>query len=151
TRTREAQTTCYLMEALILLGFGWSVIPVREKKATARWERWQRERSSELSLGKLFRKSPPPTGLAVILGEVSGWLTCRDFDSKVASSAWAKRHPPLADACPTVQTRRGFHVYYRDKDRDEPFIKWPDGELRGSCKQYVLLPPSEHPEGGAYK
>ena len=42
-------------------------------------------------------------------------------------------------------------MYFRCQDRVEVFVDWDDGELRGSCRQFVILPPSEHPEGGSYR
>lgn len=141
----------YLQSALTFRQFGWSVIPMLGKDPAGGWKLWQTRRMYDLQLGVAFRRRPGVTGLAVILGKVSGWLACRDFDSWEAYVEWARQHPDLAVACPTVRTRRGAHVYFRNKDKVERFISWLDGEFRANCKHYVMLPPSEHPKGGHYQ
>jgi hypothetical protein len=152
TLTEAPRSEHYLQEALIFAAYGWSVLPVRGKKsAMAAWGPLQIEPMDDLALGEAFRRSPSPTGLAVILGHVSGWLTCRDFDTVESFRKWATRYPDLASRCPTVKTRRGFHVYFRNLDRCDLFFKWADGDVRGASTHYVLLPPSEHPDGGSYK
>jgi hypothetical protein len=147
----EPQSEHCLKEALIFAAFGWSVIPVRGKRPAMPWGPLQQEPLDDPKIGMVFRQPPLPTGLAVILGQVSGWLACRDFDSVEPYFKWANRYPDLAARCPTVKTRRGFHVYFRNADRGNLFIKWSDGDIRGASTHYVLLPPSEHPDGGLYK
>jgi hypothetical protein len=85
--------------------------------------------------------------LAVILGEVSGELTCRDFDVQQAYDQWAADHPNLAATLPTVATARGRHVYFRSNHSG--ITKLADGELRGGGG-YCVLPPSRHPKGPEY-
>ena len=85
--------------------------------------------------------------MAVILGAVSGGLTCRDFDEMGAYENWASKHPDLAQTLPTVKTSRGRHVYFKSElDRIK---KFDDGELKGGG--YCLLPPSVHPNGTGYE
>jgi hypothetical protein len=141
----------YLQAALTFRHFGWSVIPMNGKDPVGRWKWWQNHRMWDQRLGVAFRWRPPVTGLAVILGKVSGWLACRDFDSREVYLNWARKHPDLAVACPTALTWRGAHVYFRNRDKIERFCKWADGELRANCRHYVVLPPSEHPRGGHYR
>jgi len=62
---------------------------------------------------------------------------------------WEKNHPELAKILPIVQTARGMHVYFRQKQL-EGIKKLSAGELRCS-RCYCLLPPSLHPEGSTYQ
>jgi len=50
---------------------------------------------------------------------------------------------------PTSQTHRGFHVFF-NAEIDDGITKYEDGELRAG-NGYVVLPPSQHPDGGQYK
>ena len=88
------------------------------------------------------------TGLAVILGRVSGGLACRDFDLAASYHQWADNNSNLAKALPTVQTVRGFHLYFQGP---EGFQTLSDGEYRGDSGHYCLLPPSRHPTGQDYR
>src|SRR4051812_13037587 len=72
--------------------FGWCVIPARGKKPAGRWKQYQRRRQDEDELRRLFAP-PGVTGLAVILGPVSGGLVCRDFDTADGYRVWAQRYP----------------------------------------------------------
>jgi len=132
--------------AMELLNRGYSVIAVNGKKATASWRKFQEERPSEDELRKALNKSDV-TGIAVILGPVSGNLACRDFDTQESYQNWVAAYPDLAGRLPTVKTTRGFHVYFRAEGVN--FVKMPDGELRGRGL-YCVLPPSVHPDGIEY-
>ena len=97
-------------------------------------------------------------GIAVICGDVSGGLVCRDFDTMAAFKAWATNHPDLARSLPTVETGRpGRHVYCLGDINQirtasasgGSIIELGDGELRGGG--YCLLPPSKHPSGHVYR
>jgi hypothetical protein len=111
------------------------------------WKPFQRRPANEQLLRRQFAKKGV-TGLAVVLGRVSGGLAVRDFDDADAYYAWARENPDDAARLPTVKTPRGFHVYgHLDA---EAFIKFPDGELRADSKHYVILPPSIHPSGDFY-
>jgi hypothetical protein len=84
----------------------------------------------------------------VVLGKVSGGLSCRDFDTTESYQLWKKQKPELAEKLPTVETSRGYHVYFLDNNAKNK--KFDDGELRSDgC--YMLLPPSVHPNGVIYK
>lgn len=126
---------------------GLSIIPVIGKQPACRWRHYQKERPSPEVVQKLFERRGI-TGLAVVLGRVSGGLAARDFDDAGAYHTWAAENPADAKRLPTVQTARGFHVYGRLKE--EVFIDLGDGELRADSGHYVLLPPSVHPDGPVY-
>lgn len=128
---------------------GWSIIPIKtgtKKPACRSWKRYQSEQPTVATLRRWFA-SGKDHGLAVILGEVSGSLVCRDFDVMEAYDRWAAEHPDLAETLPTVATARGRHVYFRSDHRG--IVKRADGELRGAG--YCLLPPSRHPDGPEYE
>lgn len=133
---------------------GWAVIPTGKSKRpfVKSWGWCQLNRPSAAILHKWFNRVGV-TGLAVVLGPVSGNLVCRDFDTPESYDRWKSAHPDLAALLPTVRTGRGYHVYFRNATINKTHhIKDAagnrTGELRG--KGYCLLPPSEHPDGGRY-
>lgn len=138
-----------LEAALSYAARGWSIIPIgtQKKPALTRWKLYQSQKPTEDELREWFTGRKSVGGLAVILGEVSGGLVCRDFDDEGAYEAWASSFPELAKILPTVRTARGYHVYFRSKHRG--ITKSDDGELRGGG--YCLLPPSKHPSGSDYE
>jgi hypothetical protein len=151
----------FLEAAFQHLQRGWSVIPIasgtKKPPRGLGWKRYQKARPSESAIKRWFGNGECH-GLAVVLGEVSGGLVCRDFDDLAAYDRWAADYPRLATGLPTVETGRpGRHVYCRaDIDQIRAasptgagIIKLGDGELRGSGG-YCLLPPSRHPSGHVY-
>lgn len=134
-------------DALRYAARGWSIIPIRGKKpALKSWKQYQTTPPSESEIREWFAQRNLD-GLAIILGPVSGDTCCRDFDRAESYHEWAASHPDLARTLPTVQTARGFHVYFRSPGCSP--VTLSDGELRARG-QYVLLPPSRHPTGRAY-
>ena len=136
-----------LQDALTYHRRGWCVIPVKRKKALHKWKSHQQRLPSEDELRAWFSQNGA-TGLAVLLGPVSGGLCCRDFDAPGAYVRWKAHHAGLADTLPTVKTGRGYHVYFHSTVEHRT-KKYADGELRG-VGGYVLLPPSQHPSGHVY-
>lgn len=140
----------FLAAAIEYAAQGWSIIPIKaggEKKPAVAWKEFQAIRPTVGQLREWFSKLDLD-GLAVITGDVSGGLCCRDFDKAGAYEAWAAGHPDLASMLPTVKTGRGHHVYFRCAGQKTEAM--PDGELRGE-KVYTLLPPSRHPTGVRYQ
>lgn len=136
-----------LAEALRCHRRGWCVIPTKGKKPACRWKQFQSDRPTKAQLRDLFA-TPGIDGLAVVMGPVSGGLVCRDFDDLDAYKRWRAKYPKLAARLPTVRTARGRHVYFVGP---EGFQDCGDGEYRGTSGQYVLLPPSRHPDGHVYR
>jgi hypothetical protein len=126
---------------------GWSIIAVAGKKAIGLWKPFQARPADEKTLRRLFARKDV-TGIAVITGKVSGGLVCRDFDVEDSYFHWSARHSDLAKALPTVETCRGFHVYFRGP---EVYADLSDGEYRGDAKHYNHLPPSRHPSASIYR
>lgn len=127
---------------------GWSIIPTVGKKSGVPWKRFQTERAGEDTIRRWFADGRA-TGVAVVLGNASGGLAVRDYDTIPAFDSWADANPADAASLPTARTARGFHIF-GVVDR-EIFVNMGDGELRGTCGLYVLTPPSRHPSGTYYE
>ena len=141
-------------EAVARVKCGWSIIPVRNnpktgrKEAACKWTPFQKEPPTVDKVRSLFKQGGL-TGLAVILGRVSGGLYARDFDIVESYQRWAKAYPDLATTPPTYETGRGFQVLaYRPTPCKTNDLG--DGELRGA-NSYSVLPPSLHPSGRRYQ
>ncbi len=137
-----------IKQALDYHRLGWCVIPIpqRQKAARIKWKRFQSNRPDEAQLRKWFQNNH--SNIAVILGDVSGGLTCRDFDAMTEYETWTAGFPDLARTLPTVQTAKGMHVYFEGHVKGIRHIA--NGELRGSGG-YCLLPNSVHPDGPIYQ
>lgn len=141
--------TLLLEQALSYYRLGWSIIPVgyeTKKPPLVKWIKYQKQRPSEEQVRKWF--SEGKKNIAVVLGEVSGGLTCRDFDTLGEYELWAKDYPALAKRLPTVKTAHGRHVYFEGHFEGIKHIS--NGELRGGGG-YCLIPPSIHPDGPVYQ
>ena len=152
-------------DALPYLESGWSIIPMKmsKKVPAVRWKKFQKACADEKQLHKWFGGGHN-FGMAVIFGEASGGLASRDFDDLSAYQSWAADHPELAKTLPTVETRRGRHVYCRlaaddvanfrrliGKPDGTGAIVCGDGELRLGLGCYSVIPNSRHPSGFIYR
>ena len=126
---------------------GWCVIAMNGKRAACKWRKYQTQRPDRKHLERWFSNGLCDS-IGVVLGEVSGYLACRDFDDPRAYKKWAERHPELAMLLPTARTGRGYHVYFVCKGARTRKLSY--GELRGA-KSICVLPPSKHPNGRAYE
>lgn len=154
-----------LAAALAYSERGFSIIPmnIAAKRPAVRWKRYQVKRADERRLREWFG-GDEAYGIGVIFGAVSGGLASRDFDDMESYREWATEHRELAESLPTVETRRGRHVYFvtnpaqlqslRDalgKPEGTGAIAYANGELRAGVGCYSVLPPSVHPEGHVYR
>ncbi|MEN1679875.1 MAG: bifunctional DNA primase/polymerase [Planctomycetota bacterium] len=144
---------------------GWSIIPMNMEAKTprVRWKKYQRHHASESTLRRWFRDGDH--GVGIVFGAVSGGLASRDFDEQHTYHRWAADYPVLAKELPTVETRRGFHVYCRawpesvtearkllgKPTENTGALSVTDGELRAGIGCYSVLPPSVHPKGHVYR
>lgn len=130
------------------LGRGWSIIPIgMKKRPIVKWRQFQTKRATEQDL-RNWCADPRITGLAVVLGDISEGLACRDFDTVESYAAWSSAHPSEGKILPTVRTARGYHVYFHRNALATR--RKGDGEIRANGA-YCLLPPSLHPCGPAYQ
>jgi hypothetical protein len=125
--------------------YGINVMPISGKIPRIKWKPYQTERMSKRFVEWTFGLCGI-TGLAIIHGDVSNNIVIRDFDDDKAYLKWKKKYGD--EKYPLVKSRRGYHVYFKGPSM---FLKFTDGEYRGTCRQYTLMPPSLHPKGGEYK
>jgi len=122
---------------------GWSIIPVRyrdKKPALTSWKPYQETRADEAKIQKWFSEKK---NAGVLLGKISGGLCCLDFDDMQGYEQWKEANPDFAAKLPTVQTSRGWHVYFRSTLRKTQKLEKLDIKASG----YMILPPSVHPDG----
>jgi hypothetical protein len=126
---------------------GYSVIPIIDKIAQVKWEAFQTRPPTFEQLSQWFEKSTF-TGLAIITGIVSR-LAVLDFDDPELKNIFVQKYPHLAETH-TVETRRGFHLYYRVP----PHLRIGSRNVPGIDLQYngryVVAPPSDV-AGNTYK
>lgn len=136
-------------EAKRLASMGLSIIPLSGKRPV-RGLNWKPYQSIPADLPQVrdWFSLRDDLGIGIVLGKVSGNLVVRDFDTPEAYQAWASQYPQLANALPTVRTKRGWHIYVRIPNAKTRNCR--DGELRAE-NNYVVAPPSLHPSGCRYE
>lgn len=127
--------------------WGWSILPLQPgtKKASDKWKHRQRQRPTADQVARDF-PSGSDRNIGIILGRVSGGVIVCDFDDADDYRRWAEQHADLAAVLPTVQTGRGFHVYFIDSggytgSQDLRKRFGIEGEIKGNGT-YVVAPPS---------
>lgn len=132
-----------LDKALDYYGRGWCIIsvPYGKKKSIIKWGEFQEMRPDENIIRQWF--SDGKANIAVLLGKISGGLTCLDFDDMAGYERWKQSNPEFSDKLPTVQTSRGMHVYFRSNLTKTQKRKKLDIKASGYC----IVPPSLHPDG----
>ena len=123
-----------LLEAAIRYArLGWAIIPVNGKASVGSWKPDQKKAADEAKLRRRFSKADV-TGLAVVLGGVSGGLAVRDFDDAESYRKWAAANPE-STTIPTVRTLCPWVPRLRDDRRGNLLVKYDDGELRAKHRQ----------------
>lgn len=132
-----------LIRARNLAGKGYSVIPIRgdtsvaePKKPAIKWRAYQRRVASRRELDSMF--DGRAWALAVVCGQVSRLLVI-DFDDHLRYQRFCRHMPQYADSY-TVKTRRGYHVYFRTREK-VPSHQFDGGDIKGE-RSYVVAPPS---------
>lgn len=133
----------WVTEALKYRKMGISVFACwADKKPIQSWKAFQNRLPTSREIRFMFSR-PGVGGIAAVCGAVSGGLVCRDYDDPKAFSTWKKKHRDIVKSFPTVATKRGSHIWLYGPNE---WHQMTDGEYRGTSKQYVMLPPSIHPE-----
>lgn len=123
--------------------FGFSVIPMgTDKRPLVKWLEYQERRPG---MGEIL--SWPKENLAIITGAISG-IVVVDCESREDAEWFHCQH---GGSPAVVQTRRGFHFYFRHPgERVKNGIRIHDRyDVRGDGG-YVLAPPSQY-VGGEYR
>lgn len=141
--------------ALAMLDLGWAPLPLapQSKRPIRPYRTWTGPADEETVVSWFDGQERE---IGVVLGNPSGGLICRDFDSEDVYSDWRESNKTLADTAPTSKTSRGHHVFvYGDVDqvRDASSTgksltihgRQGHGELKANG--YAVLPPSRHVSG----
>jgi bifunctional DNA primase/polymerase-like protein len=101
------------------------------------WKRFQEQAPSKTEIERWYQLDPD-TGIGIVTGLVSG-LAVADYDSG-----------PIPElATPTVQTRRGAHLYF-GTDEATRTRRFPQGDLKADGG-YVLAPSTRLNDGTRYQ
>lgn len=137
------------------LGLAPIALPYGQKAADRGWRRWQNVAPSGSELESMFDGSLQ--NVAIIGGRASDGLlvldaedekTFREIGTRLRANGidtWVVQRPPngsLHDG--------GAHFYLRTPKAVRSVRLWPALEVRAQG-QYVLAPPSLHPQGGLYQ
>ena len=142
---KEESLQKQLMErAKMLAEAGYSVIPVHGNNAPAEpkrpavsWRNYQHRIATEAEIERSFKDKV--TALGIVCGRVSKLLVI-DFDDALRYQRFCRHLPHYADTY-TVKTKRGFHLYYRTRQK-VPSHQFDGGDIKGE-RSYVVAPPSE--------
>lgn len=120
-----------------------------KKISLRRWKQYQHGQQTEVDIQKLFNRNSE--SIAVLCGPPSGNLCVFDFEDKHRFNEFAYEFERRFGTTWMADSRRGGHVYVRLLQSMRGF-KDPlmNCEVRG-VGQYVMAPPSPHPQGGYYE
>jgi hypothetical protein len=130
------------------LALGYAVIPVYDNKVAAvEWKPYQRRRPTENELQQWFVRQLH-ANVAIITGAISR-LVVLDFDDPALFQQFKTQYSDLAGTR-TIQTKRGYHLYYHLP----PQLHLASRKLVGvdllSDGRYAIAPPSTI-DGYTYK
>lgn len=144
----------FLNEALALRALGYPVIPIigKDKKPPISWKEFQDKLPTEEQIREWFANHNV-TGLALVTGKQSGVFVV-DIDKEALDTIegfdFAKKLPSTVYA---KSGGEGVHAYFKYpgfKVKTQSNFLLPHVDIRGDGG-YIILPPSKHPSGGAYK
>jgi hypothetical protein len=137
--------------ALVYLRRGWSVVPLRGKCPTVRWQALQQVPASESQVCAWYTAGLLQN-LGVVCGAASQRLVVLDVDSEVGYAAFRAAFPSLVETY-TVRTGsgQGYHLYWVVEQLPATLrVRSPTlGSielLAQGCQ--VVAPPSLHPQTG---
>ncbi len=124
-----------ILEATKYLEKGIAVIPIKphSKVAAIPWKKYQKSLPTREDIIEWFNSD---CNMAVVCGN---GLTVLDFDDLKIYKEWRLRHREISTY--QVQTRRGYHLYFKVKNPVRTKIKAIKG-VDIKANGYVLVPPS---------
>ena len=145
-----------LEAALGYLERGWSVVPAapRAKRPIVRWQPFQTT-APDKALVRTWFERWPDGNLCVVTGAVSG-LVVLDVDpghgGDASLTGLEERHGPLPKTVESITGGGGRHVYFAHPGREvrNRAAMAPGIDLRGDGG-VIIVPPSIHPSGNAYR
>lgn len=133
-----------LVTALKYRSVGWSIIPIlpKSKLPTIEWKKFQEQPADEATVSTWFTNTD--YGIGLVTGRVSGVVV---VDCEAADD-WSDLQSPLVSQTGTG----GRHFFYRwtAETRNKVRLGGKQRDVRGDGG-YVILPPSIHPNGAAYR
>lgn len=131
--------------ALEYIERGLSVVPIKPgtKEAYCAWKEYQNRVPTETEIETWFNKWPDAQ-LALITGQISG-VSVIDLDNQEAVK-WARNNLPRTGG--VQKTKKGWHLFYSMNGDPIPNgVRIVEGvDIRGDGG-YVLIDPSQHPDG----
>ena len=128
-------------------------LPYKSKRDdTFKWGVFQERVPTDAEIAKWFNGHP--SNIAVVCGQVSGGLVIVEFDNPdffdEFNRAFINRcHQDIMDFTRVTKGKRGPHVWLRVKGIIKS-KKTPKCEIR-SDGNYIVVPPSVHPDGPTYQ
>jgi hypothetical protein len=116
----------------------------RTKQPRVQWKKWVGVKPPKALVESWFTVFSTQSNTGIIL---DNGLTVLDFDRVSAYMRWRSTHLTLAKTY-TVQTGRGYHVYYRAAKSLPKTLKFVDGDIKATG--IVVVPPSIHANGNHY-
>jgi hypothetical protein len=134
-------------------GLSFFPLPFKAKKDdNFKWGVYQERQPTEDEIKSWFNGHP--TNIAVVCGKVSGNLVIVEFDNEdyycqFEGNFFDKQNMSILDFTRVSKGKRGPHVWLRVKTPVRS-KKFPKCEIR-SDGNYIVVPPSVHPDGPVYQ
>lgn len=141
------------LQSLLKVALSWfdqGIIPIplrkRDKPACIRWTKWRDNPPARKAIVDWFYSRQ--VNIGVLCGACSRNLAVVDFDYPLPYLKWKSKNANLCNTY-TVETSRGYHLYYFIDNIPQRSLGFVGGELKASG--YVVAAPSIHPTGWVYK